>query len=70
MKKKIINVRVNLNECEIVSKEDIHKKREWHTIRHFSIVDAREIKQTAARELWDKTVYNKELPLNKNHNSI
>ena len=54
MKKKIINMRVNLNECEIVSKEDIHKKRERHTIRHFSVVDEREINQTAARELWDK----------------
>lgn len=56
MKKRIINVRVNLNECEIVSKKDIHKKRKRHTIRHFSVVDEREIKQTAARELLDKIV--------------
>ena len=54
MKKKYIDVRVNLNECEIVSKEDIQKKRKWYTIRHFSVVDEREIKQTAARDLWDK----------------
>ena len=59
MKKKIINMRVNLNECEIVSKEDIHKKREWHTIRHFSLIDEREINQTTARELWDRTTYTK-----------
>ena len=60
MKKKIINVRVNLNGAEIIPKEDIHKKREWHIIRQFSFVDEREIKQTAARKLWDRTVYNKE----------
>lgn len=54
MKKKIINVRVNLNECEIVSKEAIQKDMPRHTIRHFSVVDEREIKQTAARDLWDK----------------
>lgn len=59
MKKKIINMRVNLDECEIVSKEDIHKKREWHTIRHFSLIDEREINQTTARELWDRTTYTK-----------
>lgn len=59
MKKKIINIRVNLNECEIIPKEDIHKKRECHIIRHFSFVDEREIKQTAARELWDRTTYTK-----------
>lgn len=56
MEKKIINVRVNLNECEIVSKEAIQKDMPRHTIRHFSFVDEREINQTAARELWDKTV--------------
>lgn len=54
MKKKYIDVRVNLNECEFIPKEDMHKKRKWHTIRHFSVVDEREIKQTAARDLWDK----------------
>lgn len=54
MKKKYINVKVDLSEAEFIPKEDIHKKREWHTIRHFSVVDEREIKQTAARELWDK----------------
>lgn len=57
MKKKIINMRAILNECEIVSKEDIHKKMERHIIRGFFFVDEREIKQTAARELWDRTVY-------------
>lgn len=59
MKKETINVRVNLNECEIIPKEDIHKKRKRHTIRHFSFVDEREIKQTAARDLWDRTTYTK-----------
>ena len=52
--KEIFNVKVNLNEAEIVSKETIQKDMPRHTIRHFSVVDEREIKQTAARELWDK----------------
>lgn len=59
MKKKIINMRVNLNECEIIPKEDIHKDMPRHTIRHFSFANEREIKQTAARELWDRTTNNK-----------
>lgn len=59
MNKKIINVKSNLSEAKVVSNEDIHKKREWHTIRHFSLVDEREIKQTAARELWNRTTYTK-----------
>jgi hypothetical protein len=59
MKKKIINVKVNLSGAKVVSDEDI-KNLPCHTIRHFSFVNEREIKQTAARELWDRTVYNKE----------
>lgn len=54
MKKKIINVKVNLSEAEVVSKEDIHKNLPRHTIRHFSFVDERKIEQTAARDLWNK----------------
>jgi hypothetical protein len=59
MKKKIINVKVDLSESEVVSKEDIQKDIPRHTIRHFSFVDEREIKQTAARDLWDRTTYTK-----------
>lgn len=59
MKKKIINVKVYLSEAEVVSKEDIQKDMPRHTIRHFSFVDEREIKQAAARDLWDRTTNNK-----------
>jgi hypothetical protein len=52
--KEIFNVKVNLNESEVVSKEAIQKDMPRHTIRHFSFENEREIKQTAARELWDK----------------
>lgn len=55
MEKKIINVKVNLSGAKVVSYEDI-KNLPRHTIRHFSFVNEQEIKQTAARELWDKTV--------------
>jgi hypothetical protein len=57
MEKKIINVKVYLSESEVVSKEDIQKDRPRHTIRHFSFANEREIKQTTARDLWDRTVY-------------
>lgn len=58
MEKKIINVKVNLSGTKVVSDED-NKNLPRHTIRHFSFVDEREIKQTAARDLWDRTVYTK-----------
>lgn len=57
MKKKIVNVKVNLSEAEFIPKEDLQKDMPRHTIRHFSFVNEREIKQTAARELWDRTTY-------------
>lgn len=53
MKKKTINVRVNLSGTKVVSDEDI-KNLPRHTIRHFSFVDGSKIEQNAARELWDK----------------
>lgn len=55
MKKEFINKMVNLLECEVVSKE-CFKGRPRPVYRHFSYVDNREIKQTAARDLWDRTV--------------
>lgn len=57
MEKKIIKVKVDLSEAEVVSNEAVHKDMPRHTIRHFSFVDEREIKQTTARELWDRTTY-------------
>lgn len=53
MEKKKKNVKVYLRGEMLVSEEDI-KNMPRHTIRHFSFVNEREIKQTAARELWDK----------------
>ena len=47
------NVKIYLKGEILVSEEDI-KNMPRHTIRHFSFVDEREIKQTAARDLWDK----------------
>ena len=58
MKKKTINVKVTLSDERIISAEDINNLPR-HTIRHFSYVDESEIRQTAARDLWDKTVNNK-----------
>lgn len=58
MEKKIINVKVNLSGTKVVSDED-NKNLPRHTIRHFSFVDEREIKQNAARELWDRTTFTK-----------
>lgn len=58
MKKKTINVKVTLSDERIVSVEDINNLPR-HTIRHFSYVDESGIRQTAARDLWDKTVNNK-----------
>ena len=58
MDKKKKNIKVYLKGEILVSEEDI-KNMPRHTIRHFSFVDELEIKQTAARDLWDRTTNNK-----------